>query len=980
MIAYLSNIWDHIIGEDGFFIFYYNNPPEGRMCTINTVEIIGEIMLGRFAKEISEAHYFNDDNGVPIAIAFRKIKGQAKIGYQYNRDILQNWWHFSRCLFDVTENLMREDKQKWIKKMWRAHSDPVLVGELWGQMVAEDIVGEKEISALKTGIAALAGQENDSIQKYRELFIPEEKEAVTAYFIRLYNLIRSFRKASDQTPLVIAAVDPFYTIFRMLPDAWKEDLGLVFMDGEEVENVLQTDSGVDSIRGKIVLINIELSQKMKVSGAGEGIDFVPGEIESLYRRLRKISEHCVVIWADRDDDLGLSALQKKIKVLMSKDKVANVFEFSERNNYRDSDLNRDIREGKGLQIGDWCFINFLSTAFLEIHQQALKRRAADWGNIVTVGDEGEIVNLKQGMEKDTAGEVCGRLYDRGDDLEKKLVFWPDYTSGVNYGAGVIPDYMKLSQMEDGLRELFFRDEGRWLAENIRLSFGQQVDNNEVRNIFITHFQGGGYQTVLRVTIQLVDGEERDFGIIMAKSGPANSALTERDYNNLSQLYAKDNRFIPQPYSMDSMDIGNHGKEQRVVFSVQWLPDHKELQHEKDVFAINTYGMEKRFTIEETNRIKQKIITILASYYNPGKKEMIGDVQINAGDFVYDISSEQTDVKLITARGIRKDIAPEDFINYIVNFRQTFMNRPVVDFIGGDINNLAVGLAAARGVKTAVQWLVAYRNAVGAGRIKENEKYGIGQIDRAIGAIESLVVKGKKTRLSPVVRFIDEAKNSGFLSGILGQDTKKILIRVPVKALRQEGEDDMKSFLDCLGKVPNIYLELYSGEKGVAPDSIYQEYGIVKEAFPDKRDKTNTLTLLAWEKDKQIEPGILTRQLGLGRGEDTVAVPVGPEEDPLGLIRGILLGLKIIAVARQYKEGKHDITFIQDTVTEYNSLFADGDNRLNISDIIHLASGNVNEVTSALRILIALLPDVREYNMEEIKDHYLQAAEAIDTAA
>lgn len=76
LVKCFTQIWEDMVDEDGYFVFYYNNPPESanKIETDLPVKEVKRIMLKYFSKEISKVHNFYNDNNDLIATAFQKKK------------------------------------------------------------------------------------------------------------------------------------------------------------------------------------------------------------------------------------------------------------------------------------------------------------------------------------------------------------------------------------------------------------------------------------------------------------------------------------------------------------------------------------------------------------------------------------------------------------------------------------------------------------------------------------------------------------------------------------------------------------------------------------------------------------------------------------------------------------------------------------------------------------------------------------------
>jgi broad specificity phosphatase PhoE len=241
------------------------------------------------------------------------------------------------------------------------------------------------------------------------------------------------------------------------------------------------------------------------------------------------------------------------------------------------------------------------------------------------------------------------------------------------------------------------------------------------------------------------------------------------------------------------------------------------------------------------------------------------------------------------------------------------------------------------------------------------------------------------------------RNKIVLQNMLGDNKPDTFIRVPIEAIESVGIDNIKDFLATFQKAPNGYVELYymSGMDEVS-ESVYQKYGLHKKPLPKdfKRTRENTITLFPAFKGEDLSKldrsDISTRLGSIDISpEDTILSPMGLQNDPAGLIRATIVGLKVMDVARQIKEKGIGITKeqafkdkVQLEILEQLKNVCDADDlknfNLNPDDIIALAAGNINNIITALKKLIKLLP-ITPLNAEELRQIY-EHAKAVIVAA
>lgn len=254
-------------------------------------------------------------------------------------------------------------------------------------------------------------------------------------------------------------------------------------------------------------------------------------------------------------------------------------------------------------------------------------------------------------------------------------------------------------------------------------------------------------------------------------------------------------------------------------------------------------------------------------------------------------------------------------------------------------------------------------------------------------------------IPPIIPFVQNQtsyleKNRTLFKDILGENKPDTLVRVPVEAIESIGIDNIKDFLATFQEAPNGYVELYymSGVVEVS-ESVYQKYGLQKKPLPKdfKRTRESTVTLFPAFKGEEINQSTIVSRLGAFdvRPDNTILSPIGLQHDPAGLIRATILGLKMMDIARQIKEKGIDITKdqafkdkIQLEILEQLKNVCDADDLKNFNltpdDIIALATGTINNIITALKKLIKLLP-ITPIDADGLRQIYEHAKEVITAA-
>jgi len=237
-----------------------------------------------------------------------------------------------------------------------------------------------------------------------------------------------------------------------------------------------------------------------------------------------------------------------------------------------------------------------------------------------------------------------------------------------------------------------------------------------------------------------------------------------------------------------------------------------------------------------------------------------------------------------------------------------------------------------------------------------------------------------------INYIDS--NEALYEKIFAESNFDTLVRVPIEVIETTGVENISDFLATLQAAPNGYVELYfmSGI-GEVDESVYRKFGLQKKALPKdfKRTRENTVTLFPALKGEEIDQSTIASRLGSVNmtPENTILSPIGLQHDSAGVIRAAILGLKIMDIARQAKEGKpidKDAVHIS-ILNQLRDVFDPSDFQnfdLTPDDIVALATGNINNILTALKKLIKLLP-ITPINAEELGQIY-EHVKAVITAA
>ncbi|MBF0494668.1 MAG: radical SAM protein [Candidatus Omnitrophica bacterium] len=238
-------------------------------------------------------------------------------------------------------------------------------------------------------------------------------------------------------------------------------------------------------------------------------------------------------------------------------------------------------------------------------------------------------------------------------------------------------------------------------------------------------------------------------------------------------------------------------------------------------------------------------------------------------------------------------------------------------------------------------------------------------------------------LSTEIKYYD--KNEELLRNVISANEQITLVRVPIEILETIEASCAKEFLNALQQAPNVYVELYSAGGTVDTVLARARYAIPEKHLPDgfRLSKQNTITLFI-APGEEFTSGDLVSSLGkIGvKYSNTIISPVRLSQDPTGLVKGVLMGFRLLSIAR-HKEGQGaiDEKFVGETIEAYRALcMGYGIENFNLKneDIIDLALGDINHVTKALRKITKLLPATK-YDAADIAKAYARAKTLIIAA-
>lgn len=230
--------------------------------------------------------------------------------------------------------------------------------------------------------------------------------------------------------------------------------------------------------------------------------------------------------------------------------------------------------------------------------------------------------------------------------------------------------------------------------------------------------------------------------------------------------------------------------------------------------------------------------------------------------------------------------------------------------------------------------------------------------------------------------------------LLEESNEPILIRVPLEVFDSYGKSSqraLESFLQALQNTRKAEIELFymtAVDGTVVPQSIYDKHGLRKPT-ESKIDPKNTVTLFSLLKgdmsevlkdtvqsQKEINT-LFRRRLGGVDPKDTQIMPVNLRGDQLGVIRGVLLGLRLIYIARQNENQDREDSkaFLKETLEQLRDISAQygiEDFDLQEEELLLFAVGKINDRIRVFKKILELIP-VIPLDVEEIRKIYEHAA-------
>jgi ribosomal protein S18 acetylase RimI-like enzyme len=224
--------------------------------------------------------------------------------------------------------------------------------------------------------------------------------------------------------------------------------------------------------------------------------------------------------------------------------------------------------------------------------------------------------------------------------------------------------------------------------------------------------------------------------------------------------------------------------------------------------------------------------------------------------------------------------------------------------------------------------------------------------------------------TPEEKYAEFLKENHLIKLLLQDSLKDIILRVPIEKIERMDKNEARSFFKAFQhNNSNGYIELfYASGEGEVNANAYTQYGLRAKPAGFKYSKENTITLMPAFKS-EISPSAKQAKRDLDHliatrigSIETQIVPIGYQNDTAGIVRGALLGMAMIHLAREKSQGhKSNATLINNTYVNSILNFYNPEDiskaGLTAQDIVDLATGEFdkNIASKVLVKLIKLLP-------------------------
>ncbi|NQT32741.1 MAG: hypothetical protein HQ594_03600 [Candidatus Omnitrophica bacterium] len=229
-------------------------------------------------------------------------------------------------------------------------------------------------------------------------------------------------------------------------------------------------------------------------------------------------------------------------------------------------------------------------------------------------------------------------------------------------------------------KLIAANNGAYLKNAFEKASGRIFNIKDLEAIYFDEFQRGRYEHVILVELILKGGGIVRFGI---KAPLQEDKHISDDYANLRFLHNMNSEWAQEPYDLVPVPIYDDPEDgYAYLFTEQWLdgfweinpstlseesPPLKANLYYKDVTSGNPAPRGHHLSDPISETISEKMIMLLADIYLTADY-LIDRISPAAGDFVAKLNGDDVSVKLITARDIKRDVEPWEFVHSLMILR------------------------------------------------------------------------------------------------------------------------------------------------------------------------------------------------------------------------------------------------------------------------------------------------------------------------
>jgi hypothetical protein len=243
--------------------------------------------------------------------------------------------------------------------------------------------------------------------------------------------------------------------------------------------------------------------------------------------------------------------------------------------------------------------------------------------------------------------------------------WTGFRPLFDYWGNEIARFYKLETLAGAVDWSLNTKRDRFLIPSIQQALGPAP----VISLAFELFQEGRYQIIFRVRAINAKRKQGVFALVVAKRADDYSKVAAGEHANLRVINERAPQFVVRPfrggniYLPDRHGRAEHGRD-IYVYLTQWLAGFHELGINDNLQCIVNVKARHTFTIAQTEQLKAQMIEIVASTYNPKKRDCMDLPEIASGDFVVTAPPRSPRLKLIACRRMLRNVTPVKLLDKI----------------------------------------------------------------------------------------------------------------------------------------------------------------------------------------------------------------------------------------------------------------------------------------------------------------------------